>query len=233
MHSHHYLRLRNLTGKSLAWLKCMSPIPQHGTDAGSICGLNVRTNHSACSLGQKVDRNTGQYFSLHNHIRLMWCYYNTYCWNSLFFVGTLGRTMAFFKKQNKNIYIFSYYMATTTTRTTTFGTVPNSKVNRIQQLCCWGTRAETQEDTISFLDGVLEKGWRSVDDYHRPLTLAMSVWNWRERRPLAPPSRNEDLIGGSKNFLWFLFSSAEIKKVDVKVNTGACFGWALYIFTRP
>lgn len=105
MHSHHYLRLRNLTGKSLAWLKCMSPIPQHGTDAGSICGLNVRTNHSACSLGQKVDRNTGQYFSLHNHIRLMWCYYNTY-WNSLFFVGTLGRTMAFLKKQNKKTFTY-------------------------------------------------------------------------------------------------------------------------------
>lgn len=36
----------------------------------------------------------------------------------------------------------------------------------------------------------------------------MSELNWRERRPLAPPSRKEDLMGGSNSFLLFLFSSA-------------------------
>lgn len=49
--------------------------------------------------------------------------------------------------------------------------------------------------------------------YHRPLMLATSVWNWRERRPLAPPSRKEDLMGGSNSFLRFLFSSVKHQKV--------------------
>lgn len=54
--------------------------------------------------------------------------------------------------------------------------------------------------------------------YHRPLMLATSVWNWRERRPLAPPSRKEDLMGGSNSFLLFLFSSVKQKTTPQNIR---------------
>lgn len=49
--------------------------------------------------------------------------------------------------------------------------------------------------------------------HQHPLTLAMSVWNCRGSRPLAPPSRNEErMLGGSKSFLRFLFSSVKTRR---------------------
>lgn len=61
--------------------------------------------------------------------------------------------------------------------------------------------------------------------------LAMSAWNWRERRPLAPPSRKEDLMGGSNSFLRFLFSSVKQERHKASVVAWAIQTWFFLMLT--
>lgn len=81
---------------------------------------------------------------------------------------------------------------------------------------------------VSIMDGS-GIAWRSDGTYHRPLTLAMSAWNWRERRPLAPPSRKEDLMGGSNSFLRFLFSSVKNTKTPQNQQMQRWFKHGFYL----
>lgn len=124
-------------------------------------------------------------------------------------VGTSDKTMAFF--------IYLYFMAMTTLWTVLI----QLRLKEGKQPLKPGLlrHREGQWRLVSIMDGS-GIAWRANGAYHRPLTLAMSAWNWRERRPLAPPSRKEDLMGGSNSFLRFLFSSVKNANTPQNISKG-------------